>query len=104
MNPDKPPRRASKLQDVLTYPPRLMNAERSAAYLDLSKTTFLAGVASGRWPQPKDAGGVNRWDRRDLDAAVDALDNGTRKRVPSGRRTLAEMLEAEEHGQGEPAA
>jgi hypothetical protein len=43
----------------------------AAAYLDISKTKFLEGVAADLWPAPRDVGGLPRWDRFDLDAAVE---------------------------------
>ena len=77
----------------------MMNADRAAAYLDLSKTKFLEGVESGTWPPPRDADGLPRWHRLDLDAASDATDN-RQKRLASGRKSLADMLEAEGAGAG----
>ncbi|TXJ15800.1 MAG: hypothetical protein E6Q28_09855 [Afipia sp.] len=88
----------SKFQDALSYPPRMMNADRSAAYVDLSKTKFLEGVQNGTWPAAKDVGGVFRWDRQELDAAVDAFSARKRKSATQPM-TLAEALEAED-GQG----
>jgi hypothetical protein len=44
----------------------------------------LEGVDKGIWPAPKDADGVPRWDRLDLDAAWDALNN--RKKASTPRR------------------
>lgn len=88
-----------KLQDTLSYPPRGMDADRSAAYCGLSKTKFLEGVDSGIWPQPKDADGCPRWDRKQLDACWDALDE---KRRSSNRRpTVADLHEGTQDGQGE---
>jgi hypothetical protein len=72
----------------------MMNADRSAAYLDISKTKFLEGVAAGVWPQPRDAGGLPRWDRLDLDSAVDAMSE-RKKKLASGRKSLSDLLEAE---------
>jgi hypothetical protein len=83
-----------KLQDSCAYPPRMMNADRAAAYLDLSKTKFLEGVQSGKWPAPRDADGVPRWHRLDLDAASDATDS-KKKQLAPGRKSLASLLEAE---------
>lgn len=83
---------ATKFQDGCAYPPRMMNADRAAAYVDLSKTKFLEGIGT-TWPNPRDVGGLPRWDRCDLDAAVDAM--GERKRLAPGRKSLADMLEAE---------
>jgi hypothetical protein len=85
---------AGKFQDGCSYPPRMMNADRSAAYLDISKTKFLEGVAAAIWPSARDVGGLARWDRHDLDAAVDAM-NERKKRLAPGRKSLADMLEAE---------
>jgi hypothetical protein len=84
----------TKFQDSLAYPPRLMNADRAAAYLDLSKSKFLEGVDRRFWPQPKNADGTPRWDRADLDAAVDALDDRAKK--PRGRVTMDELLDAKD--------
>lgn len=82
----------SKLQDALAYAPRGMNAERAAAYCDLSKTKFLELVDTGVLPTARDLGGVPRWDRKALDAAWDALDN---RKKPAHRKTLDDALEAE---------
>lgn len=88
----------TKLQNNLAYPPRMMNADRSAAYVDLSKTKFLEGVQNGTWPPAKDVGGVFRWDRQELDAAVDAFSARKQKSVP--RRMSLEDLQDAEDGQG----
>jgi len=82
---------SAKLQDRLPYPPRLMSADRAAAYCDLSRTKFLELVDGGTLPASKDIGGMPRWDRLDLDAACDAM--GERRR--SRRKTLEQLLEAE---------
>lgn len=87
-----------KLQDDLAYPPRMMNADRSAAYVDLSKTKFLEGVQNGTWPAAKDVDGMPRWDRHDLDAAVDAF--SARKQKSHNRRPTLEQLQEAEDGQG----
>jgi hypothetical protein len=39
-----------KLQDHLAYPLRLLRADRAAAYLGISKRTFLRLVAKGKLP------------------------------------------------------
>lgn len=85
---------ARKFQDSCAYPPRMMNADRAAAYLDISKTKFLEGVASGKWPEARDADGLPRWHRLDLDAASDATDS-KKKRLAPGRKSLSDLLEAE---------
>ena len=62
---------SAKLQDNLAYPPRLMRAERAAAYLGFGVTFFLTLVEEGRLPKPKRIKGVVAWDRLALDAFVD---------------------------------
>lgn len=91
--------KSAKLQDTLNYPPRGLDADRSAAYCGVSKATFLKGVDNGEWPQPKDVSGQSRWDRVELDAAWDS--KGERKRSPSGRRVTFDDLMGEQDGQGE---
>jgi hypothetical protein len=83
---------ARKLQDSCAYPPRMMNADRAAAYLDISKTKFLEGVEKGVWPLPRDVDGLSRWDRRDLDAAVDAM-SGRNKKL-AGRKSFDDLMES----------
>jgi hypothetical protein len=83
---------AQKFQDALAYPPRMMNADRSAAYVDLSKTKFLEGVDSGTWPPAKDVDGMPRWDRLELDAAVDALDQ-RKKKSTVRRKSFDDLVE-----------
>ena len=60
-----------KLQDQLAYPPRLLRADRAAAYLGMGERTFLRLVAEGKLPKPKRLGGVVAWDRYRLDASID---------------------------------
>jgi predicted DNA-binding transcriptional regulator AlpA len=62
---------ADRLQDHLGYPPRAMRAQRAAAYLDLSPSTFLRLVDEGLLPPPTKVHGVVSWDRLDLDAAYE---------------------------------
>jgi predicted DNA-binding transcriptional regulator AlpA len=66
---------SAKLQDQLCYPPRLMRAERAAAYLGFGVSFFLELVAEGRLPKPKRIKGVVAWDRLKLDAFVDDADD-----------------------------
>src|SRR5262249_4178973 len=86
-----------RMQDQLSYPPRLMKADRAAAYCDLSRTKFLELVDNGTLPPCKDVGGMPRWDRLDLDAACDAMNDRKARRT-----TLADLLEVE-GGEGDPA-
>src|SRR5260370_41465121 len=90
--------KVKKFQDALAYPPRMMNADRSAAYVDLSKTKFLDGVDNGTWPPAKDVDGMPRWDRLELDAAVDALDQ--RKKKSTLRRKSFDDLVESNGGEG----
>jgi|SRR2546422_837795 excisionase family DNA binding protein len=84
---------ATKLQDAIAYPPRGMNCDRAAAYCGVSRTTFRELVASGVLPPAKILGGLARWDRVDLDAAWDALDDAARRKPrTSGKRSFDEML------------
>ena len=62
-----------KLQDRLSYPPRVLRAERAAAYLGLDISTFLDLVKDGALPKPVRVRSMVMWDRYDLDAAFDAL-------------------------------
>jgi len=64
-----------KLQDHLAYPPRLLRADRAAAYLSMGERTFLRLVAEGKLPKPKRLNGVVAWDRYRLDAYVDDADD-----------------------------
>jgi predicted DNA-binding transcriptional regulator AlpA len=60
-----------KLADDLAYPPRAMRAERAAAYLDMSTSTFFRLVDEGALPAPTKKKGIVSWDRLDLDAAYE---------------------------------
>jgi hypothetical protein len=50
--------RKRKPADSLAYPPRLMRADRAAAYLSLSTSLFLRLVDEGKLPKSKRLGGV----------------------------------------------
>ena len=62
-----------KLQDSLAYPPRTFRADRAAAYLSMSTSTFLKLVAEGLMPRGIKCKGMTMWDRLDLDAALENL-------------------------------
>ena len=53
--------------------PRLLSAELAAAYLSISRTSFLDGVRAGQWPAPIRLGKRTLWDRARLDRLVDVL-------------------------------
>jgi predicted DNA-binding transcriptional regulator AlpA len=65
----------TKLQDALSYSPRLLRADRAAAYLGMGTSTFLRMVSEGVLPKPKHIKGVVVWDRFALDAYVDGIDD-----------------------------
>lgn len=69
----------------MTYPPRTMTKATAAAYCDISKPAFDREVTAGRLPQPVMFGGKEHWDRKAIDAALDALTgvaNDWRSRSP----------------------
>ena len=50
-----------------------MRAERAAAYLSMSRSTFLELVDEGKMPKPTRIGGLVLWDRLALDVAFEEL-------------------------------
>jgi predicted DNA-binding transcriptional regulator AlpA len=66
-----------RLQDSFAYPPRLLRADRAAAYLGMGTSTFLRMVSEGVLPKPKHIKGVVAWDRLALDACVDSINDET---------------------------
>ena len=50
-----------------------MRADRAAAYLSMSRSTFLDLVDAGTLPKPTRIGGVVLWDRLALDVAFEEL-------------------------------
>ena len=66
---------SEKLQDTLAYPPRLLRADRAAAYLGMGERTFRRLVAEGKLPKPQQIAGVVSWDRYRLDAYIDDTDD-----------------------------
>jgi len=68
------PRAKPKLDS--SYPPRGMRADRAAAYLDMSLSSFHRLVEDGTIPAGVPIKGMVVWDRRDLDDAFDDLKSG----------------------------
>ena len=62
-----------KLQDCLSYPPRAMRANQAAAYLSISRSTFLKWVDEDKMPKAIRIDGVTLWDRLALDVAFENL-------------------------------
>ena len=65
-----------KLQDHIAYPPRAFRADRAAAYLAMSTSTFLKLVEEGKMPKGVKVRGMTMWDRFDLDAAFENMKDG----------------------------
>jgi predicted DNA-binding transcriptional regulator AlpA len=57
----------------LPFTPRLLDADLAALYVGISKTNFLARVATGELPRSRRIGARSLWDRHTLDLFVDAL-------------------------------
>jgi predicted DNA-binding transcriptional regulator AlpA len=86
---------ADRLQDQLSYPPRAMDAERAARYVGTGKTKFLEMVQEGRMPAPfRYEQDMPRWDRVDLDAAVEDAKDQRRDPKKRERAKLQERLDA----------
>jgi predicted DNA-binding transcriptional regulator AlpA len=75
---------AHKLADGLSYPPRGMRADRAAAYLGMSTSSFNRLVDDKLMPKGKLIGGMVIWDRLDLDAAFENFKNPDDSRDDSG--------------------
>jgi predicted DNA-binding transcriptional regulator AlpA len=86
----------SKLQDHLAYPPRALRAERAAAYVGMSKTTFLRLVHDGDMPPGIKIAGMIMWDRLDLDAAIE--DWKTKADPDAGESDSWDLIEQQEQG------
>ncbi len=54
-------------------PPRCLSREAGASYVGVSPNTFDIWVSRGWMPEPRTIGGRKLWDRRQLDASLDAL-------------------------------
>lgn len=57
--------------DKATYAPRGMRLDRAAAYLDMSRSTFVRLVDEKALPAGVHIRGIVVWDRYDLDAAFE---------------------------------
>ena len=62
----------------LSLAPRGLSRVQAAEYIGVGATKFDEMVDDGRMPRPKRINGRIVWDRLKLDAAFDALDDGTR--------------------------
>jgi excisionase family DNA binding protein len=60
----------------LSLPPRGLSRVQAAEYVGVSPSTFDNLVAAGEMPAPKRIRARTVWDRRALDCAFDAFDDG----------------------------
>jgi excisionase family DNA binding protein len=67
-------RRGSTLPPSL--PPRGLSRVQAAEYIGVSPSTFDKMVAAGEMPGPKRIRARTVWDRKALDCAFDAFDDG----------------------------
>lgn len=67
-------RRSSTLP--LSLPPRGLSRVQAAEYIGVSPSTFDKMVTDGEMPVPKRIRGRVIWDRKQLDCAFDAFDDG----------------------------
>lgn len=67
-------RRSSTLP--LSLPPRGLSRVQAAEYIGVSPSTFDKMVADGEMPRAKRIRGRVIWDRKQLDCAFDAFDDG----------------------------
>ena len=88
-----------KLQDRVSYPPRLMSLERAANYVGFGPTKFKELIADGKMPQAIDIDGSPRWDRFELDAAVDDLKDRRRDPIKRSQDRLDQRLREQERHQ-----
>src|SRR5262249_41276957 len=86
-----------KLADQLAYPPRAMRADRAAAYLGISRASFLRLVDDRVLPKSiRITSGMAVWDRLELDAAFDALKDRGHEHA-SGQNTMHRILGINTH-------
>ena len=74
LDENKSARRGSRLPPSL--PPRGLSRVQAAEYIGVSPSTFDKMVAEGEMPPPKRIRGRVIWDRKALDCAFDAFDDG----------------------------
>jgi len=59
-----------------SLPPRGLSRVQAAEYIGVSPSTFDKMVDDGEMPAPKRIGSRVIWDRKQLDCAFDAFDDG----------------------------
>jgi predicted DNA-binding transcriptional regulator AlpA len=86
--------RRRRLADQLCYPPRMLRADRAAAYLAMSTSQFLKMVEARELPAPIKVHAMAIWDRLELDAAIE--DWRARQDEPARRNTFLSALGVED--------
>jgi predicted DNA-binding transcriptional regulator AlpA len=77
------------------YPPRAMRDQQAAAYLGMSRASFLRLVEEGVMPAPIKVKGMTMWDRLDLDDAFEELKHGNGEPTENTvHRRLRELQDA----------
>lgn len=74
MHDEKSARRSSSLP--LSLPPRGLSRVQAAEFIGVSPSTFDKMVEAGEMPAPKRIRGRVIWDRKQVDCAFDAFDDG----------------------------
>jgi excisionase family DNA binding protein len=74
MHDEKSARRSSTLP--LSLPPRGLSRVQAAEFIGVSPSTFDKMVEAGEMPAPKRIRGRVIWDRKQVDCAFDAFDDG----------------------------
>jgi hypothetical protein len=88
-----------KFQDALAYPPRMMNADRSAAYVEKRSSWMVSTTGHGHLA--KDVDGMPRWDRLELDAANDTAQSRGHWLADTGTGIAAAEYIGQRRGQEE---
>jgi hypothetical protein len=89
---------AEKVQDQLAYPPRCMDATCAARYVAVGRTKFLEMVQDGRMPPPfRYERDMPRWDRCDLDVAVQDIKDRKSDPMKAARDRIHARLNQQEH-------
>jgi hypothetical protein len=78
-----------------------MPEDRAAAYIGFGSTKFRELVQDGKMPKPIDVDGSPRWDRHDLDGAVEDLKDRRKDPLTRDRDRLHERLRQQTEGDDE---
>lgn len=83
-------------EDRYSYPPRGMSREVAARYIGVGETTFDKLVAEGRMPKPKRIGSRVIWDRHEIEAYFEDLEekNSLQKLVDASRGAKTHVEQA----------